>query len=225
MSTPPLQDPTLRLLEDARNYNDWQLDRARPYLRGRVVDYGGGIGTFSVRIAPLADELLVVEPDPSFAGVLRERLGEDARVLARDELEPGCADAIVCFNVLEHIPDHEAAMRRFHELLKPGGHLLLLVPGHRSLYGTIDRSVGHARRYGKDDVRLLFEKTGLVPVEVRRVNPVGALGWLLWSRLLRSETLPERSTRLYDRLVPLFRLLDRVELPVGLSVWAVARRE
>lgn len=225
MSTPPLQDPTLRLLEQADNYNEWLLARARPYLVGRVVDYGAGIGTFSARLLPVADELVVVEPDTGFAEVLRERLGDRALVLAGDDLERESVDAIVCFNVLEHIADHEATLRRFRELLRPGGHLLLLVPGHPSLYGGIDRSVAHERRYRKSDLRPLLERAGLATVELRRVNPVGALGWLVWSRVLGRETLPERSTRLYDRLVPVFRALDRVELPLGLSVWAVARRE
>jgi SAM-dependent methyltransferase len=226
MSTPPLQDPTLRLLEEAENYTFWLLARARPYLRGRVLDFGAGIGTFSAELASVADELVVLEPDPAFAARLRERLGATSGVtiVERDELEPGSVDAIVCFNVLEHIADHAATLARFHELLRPGGHLLLLVPGHPSLFGGIDRAVAHERRYRKDDVRELLAAAGLTPVDVRRVNPVGALGWLVWSRLLGREQLPQRSTRVYDRLVPVFRALDRVEFPLGLSVWAVGRR-
>lgn len=226
-SAPPLQDPTLRLLEQAENYNDWLLARARPYLGGRVLDYGAGIGTFSVRLAPLAEELVVVEPDPEFAAVLRGRLAAypNAGVRARDDLGPASVDTIVCFNVLEHIADHEATLARFSELLRPGGSLLLLVPGHPSLFGGVDRAVAHERRYRKSDVAQLLPAAGFGIVELRRVNPVGALGWFAWSRVLGREQLPERSTRLYDRLVPVFRALDAVELPVGLSVWAVGTRQ
>jgi SAM-dependent methyltransferase len=226
VSAPPLQDPTLRLLEQAENYNDWLLARARPYVHGRVLDFGAGIGTFSVALAPLAQELVVVEPDAAFAAALRERLAgvPHARVVATDALEPGSVDAIVCFNVLEHIPDDVAVMRRFAELLRPGGHALVLVPGHQALYGGIDRAVSHQRRYSKRQLGDRLRDAGFDLVELRRVNPVGAAGWLVWSRLLGRDVLPAGPTKVYDKLVPLLRMVDRVELPVGLSVWAVARR-
>jgi len=52
----------------------------------------------------------------------------------------------------------------------------------------------------------------------------GALGWLVTGRVLRRDEIPTGPLAAYDRLVPLFRLLDRIELPWGLSLWAVARR-
>ena len=226
MTAPPLQDPTLRLLERAENYNAWLLDRARPYLGRRVLDFGAGIGTFSEALADLTDELTIVEVDPEFAEHLRGRLARHpgAHVVEAADIQPQSLDAIVCFNVLEHIPDHAATLAQLRELLAPGGHLLLLVPGHDWLFGGIDRAVAHVRRYGRDELGDLLRETRFEIVELRRVNPIGALGWLVWSRLLGRKTLPRRSTLAYDRLVPAFRALDRVELPVGLSVWSVARR-
>ena len=39
-------------------------------------------------------------------------------------------DAILCLDVLEHVPDFRAALREFARVLKPGGALLLTVPWH-----------------------------------------------------------------------------------------------
>ena len=39
-------------------------------------------------------------------------------------------DAILCLDVLEHVPDFRAALREFARTLKPGGALLLTVPWH-----------------------------------------------------------------------------------------------
>jgi SAM-dependent methyltransferase len=39
-------------------------------------------------------------------------------------------DAILCLDVLEHVPDHRAALREFARVLAPGGALLLTVPWH-----------------------------------------------------------------------------------------------
>jgi hypothetical protein len=57
---------------------------------------------------------------------------------------------------------------------------------------------------------------------VRYVNPLGALGWFVSARVLRRTYVPTGPLRLYDRLVPTLRLLDRLRLPLGLSVWARA---
>jgi SAM-dependent methyltransferase len=126
--------------------------------------------------------------------------------------------------VLEHVPDHARALRRFRELVRPGGNLLLLVPAHPALYGAYDRSVGHERRYTRPGLRRLLRDGGYELDELRYVNPVGALGWLVRVRLRRTPEWPATSFRTFDRLVPFLRPLDRLRLPFGLSLWAVARR-
>lgn len=41
---------------------------------------------------------------------------------------PGLFDAITCLSVIEHIPDHQAAVRNMLNLLVPGGLLILTTP-------------------------------------------------------------------------------------------------
>jgi SAM-dependent methyltransferase len=215
----------------ATNYNAWLLDRARPYLGRRVLDAGAGTGTFTEAVASGRELVVAMEPEPSFARQLRERfegrpevvvLETDSDALVPDALP--ALDSVVCFNVLEHIRDDRAALARFRDVLVGGGHLLLLVPAHPALYGATDRLVEHERRYRKVDVDRLLTEAGFDVVDLGYVNPVGAVGWFVSSRLLRRELLPQGSLKLYDRLVPLLRRLDRLPLPFGLSVWAVARR-
>ncbi|HEX9415438.1 MAG TPA: class I SAM-dependent methyltransferase [Gaiellaceae bacterium] len=213
-------------MAEAPRYNRWLFDRCAPYLGRRVLDAGAGIGTFSELAAP-GREVVALEPDPELVSVLRSRFRgrRDVTVVAGTaEDVSGRFDSVVCLNVLEHISDDAGALAHFFDVLVPGGRLLLLVPAHPSLYGAIDRAVAHERRYDKRGLRELLERMGFVAETLRLVNPLGALGWLWSSRICKSEQVPEGPLRLYDRLVPLLRLLDRVELPVGLSIWAVARR-
>ena len=213
----------------APNYNAWLLERARPYIGPRVLDVGAGIGTFTVELAVLAEDVVALEPDPEEAGVLRARFADDDRVsvlqctaaeLPADEPQ---FDAAICFNVLEHVREDVDALRAIHTRLRPGGHLLLLVPAHPALYGETDRAVDHVRRYDGPTLRRSVDAAGFELVELRHVNPVGAVGWAVSSRLLRRSEVPAGPLALYDRLVPLFKALDRLRLPFGLSLWAVAR--
>ena len=213
----------------APNYNAWLLERARPYIGPRVLDVGAGIGTFTVELAGLAEDVVALEPDPEEAGVLRARFADDDRVsvlqctAAELPADEPPFDAAICFNVLEHVRGDVEALRVIHARLRPGGHLLLLVPAHPALYGETDRAVDHVRRYDGPTLRRSVDAAGFELVELRHVNPVGAVGWAVSSRLLRRREIPAGPLALYDRLVPLFKALDRLRLPFGLSLWAVAR--
>jgi SAM-dependent methyltransferase len=216
-------------MAEARRYAAWMLDRGAGYLGRHVIDVGAGLGMYTDMIARTGRHVVAVEPDPDFAGQLRERFQGFENVKVREgdinELElvtMGTVDSIVCFNVLEHIPDDAGTLVKLRTLLAPGGHLLLLVPAHPSLYSSLDALLGHERRYRKSDLDRLLRETSLNIEELRLVNPVGALGWLVAARLLRRRHIPQRSLRVYDNLVPLLRRLDGFELPLGLSVWAVA---
>jgi SAM-dependent methyltransferase len=223
------QGETLRRMEAAENYNRWLFERARPYLGRSVLDVGAGIGTFVALAAPGRERVVAAEPDPDFARLLEERfaahpnvevISSSADAVAPDER----VESIICFNVLEHIRDDSAALRRFFEVLAPGGCLLLLVPAHAFLFGAVDRAVGHERRYRKPALGALLSLCGFEVEDLRYVNPVGAVGWLVSSRVLRSEDIPTGPLRAYDRFVPLIAKLDALHLPFGLSLWAVARK-
>jgi SAM-dependent methyltransferase len=216
-------------MSSAHNYNAWLLERARPYLGPRVLDVGAGIGTFTAELARLADSVVALEPDPEEAQVLRTRFAHDARVSVLQQTaadlpaDEAPFDAAICFNVLEHVREDVEALRAVHARLRPGGHLLLLVPAHPALYGETDRAVDHVRRYDRPTLRRAVEGADFQLVELRHVNPVGAVGWAVSSRLLRRREIPAGPLALYDRLVPVLKALDRLRLPLGLSLWAVAR--
>lgn len=221
-------DVTLRRMAQAENYNRWLLERGAPYVGRRVLDLGAGLGTHTAWLADRAD-VVAVEADQEHVRALERRFADApaVRVVHADAERLDLAetfDTVVCFNVLEHVAADEEALRRVCDRLEPGGRLLLLVPAHPALYGATDRTVLHERRYGKEELRRKLVEAGFEVETLRHVNPVGAIGWLVSSRLLGHADVPARPLRLYDRLVPLLRTLDRLRLPFGLSLWALARR-
>jgi SAM-dependent methyltransferase len=221
-------DRALGEIDQARAYNDWLFDRARRQLGRRVLDVGAGVGTFTALASAEHANVVAVEPVPEFAGYLRDRFAGDERVEVVqgtvDEVDSEDFDSIICLNVLEHIEDDAATVRRFAQLLIPGGRLFLLVPAHPGLYGGYDRAAGHVRRYSREVVGSVLAGAGLEVETLRHVNPAGAVGWLLRVRLRSSPDWPSGSFAAFDRFVPLLRHLDSLHLPFGLSLWAVARR-
>lgn len=52
-------------------------------------------------------------------------------------------DLIICYNVIEHVPDVEAALSGFCEALKPNGMILIGAPNPRSLSGVVTKYSPH----------------------------------------------------------------------------------
>ncbi len=77
-------------------------------------------------------------------------------------------DVVTCFDVLEHVPDLDAALARLRALVAPGGVLAIAVPVYDSvlgwLFGLIDRDPTHVHRFRRDDWLDRLERAGFDPV-------------------------------------------------------------
>ena len=211
-----------------------------PYVGRRVLEVGAGVGNMT-RFLLRRERVIATDLDAKYLRILHHLFDSYTHVtIGRFDLGdrppatetdgavdlPGAEriDTVVCLNVLEHIEDDERALRTFHELLEPGGRLILLVPALQSLYGSLDRALDHFRRYERAE---LLDKLGRAGFEIEAswfFNLLGVFGWYLNSRLLKRTTFPPVQLTLYDLLVPLFRLESRWRLPFGMSLIAIARK-
>lgn len=220
---------TLEVLAKEDPLNDWIYARISPFLEGRVLEIGCGIGTFTRHLVKDHD---VVAVDPWEEAIRRATtaVGDRARFVVSElsDLQGKVESSfggIVCLNVLEHIEDDVGALKTMQEMLLPGGHVTLLVPAWKWLFGSLDTSFGHYRRYRRLEVDSLFRQTGLAPVDVRYFNLLGVPGWIIGGKILRIRQLRSDLLRTYRLLLPPFRWLeDRVRIPLGLSVMAIGRK-
>jgi SAM-dependent methyltransferase len=221
--------------DEAAAYFDWIAKLFGQALTGDVLDHGAGTGILSERLRSQAAQVLALEPEP----VLFEALC--ARFAAAPNVTPICGtietylegygagrlDAVVSSNVLEHLPDDVACLRLLREALRPGGALAVYVPARRELFGSLDRAVGHQRRYTRTLLRQRLEEAGFFVEWVRYGNLVGVVPWLVSGRLLHQDAITRAKLRLFDRWI--FPVASRLEaalrLPYGLNVAALARRQ
>ncbi len=225
----------LETMSLAVNYRDWIFDTFKPYLGSRIIEIGSGIGNFT---SLLLDRELVVAIDnhlPSL-DILKSAFAGNEQVIPLDmdiaspemlELRKYCPDSIICINVLEHVERDDQALSNAYELLDTGGNLLLLVPAFQFLFGSIDRVVGHHRRYNRKQLCSLLEGAGFSVVDLHYMNFIAPAGWFLNNRILKRQEESRSQVLFFDRyVVPWLRRVEGlVHPPFGLSLVAIARKQ
>ncbi len=224
---------TLERMDGATNYNQWIARRFKEHVGRRVLEIGAGIGTITRELEPGLELLIALEVERFYVERLRNKFRgkphvrpylSDVALADWESLRNERLDTIVLSNVLEHIPDDAAALRRFRQILPEGGRVLILVPALPALFGAIDEAVGHHRRYTRPQLQGLLEANGFSVEKLEWMNLVGIPGWFMNSRVMRRRSVPKLQLKLYDRLAPLFAQAEsHVKLPVGMSLFAVAR--
>ena len=227
----PVGALTLERLAQAPRFNAWMFERLRPWLGDAVLEIGAGIGNLS---AFLLDRTRVTLTDtsPEYLEALRRRFAGSPQVrvarLFLPEVDAAAFgdryDSVICLNVLEHVEDDARSLEAILRLLRPGGRLVLLVPALPWIYGTLDRALGHYRRYSRRDLAHRMERAGFAVVHSEYFNLAGIPGWWFTGRVLRRELIPQGSLRLFDALVPLFRLERFLPWHLGQSLIAIGVR-
>lgn len=221
----------LEVFAHARNWKRYLRARVAPFLRGDVLEVGAGIGTTTLAFRSGSEaSWTCVEPDPALAQTLPARWPAPAAVDVIGgtiESVPSARrfDCVLYIDVLEHIEDDAAEVRRAASRLKPGGALVVLAPAHQSLFSPFDAAVGHFRRYDKARLQALTPP-GLALVRLEYLDSTGWLLSLLNRLVLKSSAPTRRQVLTWDRyFIPVSRLLDpAIGRRAGKSVLAVWRR-
>lgn len=215
------------------NFARWLYGTVSGELGHRVVDAGAGLGTYTQLLLGDAREVVALEYDRAFARELQRRFAGNGAVSVHQsdlgdpaglpQFEPG--DSMLCLNVLEHVEDDLLALRNMRERVKPGGKLVILVPAYPWLFNSMDKAVGHFRRYRKDELESRLAAAGWELQRMFRFNAAGVPGWYVAGLMRR--THPGRGlSGLYDGLVPVFAMIEKHAIRGlwGLSLVAICRR-
>jgi glycosyltransferase involved in cell wall biosynthesis/ubiquinone/menaquinone biosynthesis C-methylase UbiE len=205
----------LARLSRAPRFTRWMADTIRPHVGHRVLEIGAGIGNLTVNLIP-RDVYWATDVNPVYLRDQRHlsRTRPYLRTAFTDVTKPESFpaeqqfDTVICLNVVEHVEDDVAALRNICSVLQEGGKAIVLVPQGPGLYGSLDKVLGHFRRYTREQLSAAAERAGFKVINVFGFNKSGVPAWWLNARLLNRKTFSLYQIKLLNLLVPLFRKLD-----------------
>ncbi len=134
-----------------------------------VLTFGDGLGYDSAALAAAGNSLHyfeVGERSVAFARDLFDAQAVTVEVIETLEQIPARSfDAVVCLDVLEHVPDAGGVVQLLADALKPGGRLIVHAP-FWYLSPAVGTHLRTNRRYSGDVARL-YEPAGLRPIDGR----------------------------------------------------------
>jgi SAM-dependent methyltransferase len=223
----------------AVNYHRWILEALQPFLGKHILEVGAGRGSLSeLLIESGTQSLTALEPSANMYPQLVHRLAAIGashvesrqctllQAFADQARPPRQPDSIVYVNVLEHIEADEAELRAAHDVLPSGGRVLIFAPAHQWLMGSLDRRIGHVRRYSMRELTAKCQKAGFRICRASHFDFFGIAPWWLKYRLLKSSRVETGTVRLYDRcIVPIARAIERkVHPPIGKNLIVVGEK-
>jgi 2-polyprenyl-3-methyl-5-hydroxy-6-metoxy-1,4-benzoquinol methylase len=205
-------------------YRRWQLALVRPWLGSRILEIGAGHGNFAALVLEqgACERYTALEPSPHFSRALQELAGRtpglEHRQAPLTELtgaDLGAFDTVLSIHVLEHIEDDLGFLTSALQAVRPGGHVITLVPALPALYATLDRQIGHFRRYTQQMAADLARRAGAELLLNRYDNLAGVLGWW-WACKIRG--LDYRTGPRKAALIRYFEVFSKFVLPVASRV-------
>ncbi|MFH1786500.1 MAG: class I SAM-dependent methyltransferase [archaeon] len=227
----------MTLVEKADRFSEWMYSEIKPYLHGNIIEIGSGIGIFSSKVIRdfRGSKIVVSDIDPHYVQHLTERFKSNKNVSAiRLDFSKSTdfkqvkhrADSVFALNVLEHVKDDVGALNNAYDLLAKGGTCIILVPAHKFLFNSLDKVMGHYRRYTKKELVQTVAKTKFKVKRVFYFNFFSIFGWYLNGNILRKTTILESGMGLLNLLVPFLRFFEKhlLRQMLGLSLIIVLEK-
>lgn len=210
-----------------------------PHPAARVLDAGCGTGgqMHDIHQRLLLSHLYGIDISGAGLAYTRQRglhrLG--AATTARLPFAANTFDLVYSLDVLQMSGLDLPAMVELSRVLKPGGALLINLPAFPALAGQHDLAVKIDRRYFKNEVTNGLRRAGLSPLKVYYWNTALFIPALIMRRLRKHNSHATPTSDLFH-LPPLINAAlsvwiaaeneaaKRLPLPVGTSVFAIARK-
>lgn len=208
-------EDNLDVLRLAKNYNSFLVQSICSSIDKKnmvVVDFGAGEGYIADWVEQNSGcKVVCIEP----AENLQKYYVNKICYKSLDNIPDNSIDFIYSLNVLEHIADDVAVVDLFYQKLKQGGKIFLYLPALNILYSSMDKKVGHFRRYSKKMLKFLFSDTKKWQInQLAYADFAGFFVTLLYKLIGNQQgKISPASLKFYDRFVfPVSRFFDKITM-------------
>jgi len=129
-----------------RLMRELEIRTFKPYMqRGRSLELGCEIGYMSELIAPLVDQLDIVDGSEEFISKTKDRKIQNANYycsLFEDYQPEHVYDSVFASHILEHLFDVSIVLKMIKKALNPQGFLFVAVPNARAVSRQLARHMG-----------------------------------------------------------------------------------
>jgi glycosyltransferase involved in cell wall biosynthesis/phospholipid N-methyltransferase len=224
----------LNNLTGTPQYLNWMGDVLRPHLGDTVLELGAGIGNLAARLMGRRLHYIAAEKDPLYLHALHNRFLRTPNVSVI-KLDPersedfehagGPFDTVLCVNVLEYAANPESVIGSANQVLKTGGSIVVLAPQGPALFGSLDKTLNHLRRFSKSDLSTMLQKNGFKIERFVNLNKISTPAWWLYGSVLHRSRISKLTLKIFDKTVWIWRRIDGLLPWRALSLVAVATKE
>ena len=149
----------LEHFDAASNFRKYQISLIKDYLTGSLLEVGAGKGGLATNYINLLDDITLIEPDKKLYNFLKKKFKKKRISIQNKSIQKVKKkyDVIIYFDVLEHIKKDFQEIEVASKKMNKDGCLIFSVPAFQYFFSDFDRSVGHFKRYNKNDF-LTFSK-------------------------------------------------------------------
>ena len=204
----------LEYFDSAYNFRKYQFQLIKRYLKDDLAEVGPGKGEFVNYYIGFLKSVMLIEPDKNLFKNLKKKHKNKKIKIVNSTISKVKKkfNLVMYFDVLEHIKDDLKEIKKAKKKCKKNGYLIFSVPAYQIFYNEFDKSVGHFKRYNKNDFKKLSAKTNLKIEKLIYYDSFGFLLLLLNKLFNFSNTNLKRKIGFWNFFIPLSRLIDFVTL-------------
>jgi len=196
--------------DSAINFRKYQISLIKEFINGKFLEVGAGKGGLIPFYKKITKDITIIEPEKKLFNILKKKYSKNKIKVKNQTIKDVKKkyDTIIYYDVLEHIENDLSETKEAIKRLTKNGYLIFSVPAYQSFYSDFDKSVGHFKRYNKQDFVKLEKKTGLKIKKLAYYDSVGFLFLVMNKLFCLKQTNLKNKIYLWNLLMPVSKLID-----------------
>ena len=196
--------------DSASNFRKYQISFITEFIKGKFLEVGAGKGGLIPFYINLIKDITIIEPEKKLFKILKKNYSIKKLKIKNQTIKniKKKYDTIIYYDVLEHMKNDLNEIKLANKKLNKNGYLIFSVPAYQIFYSSFDKSVGHFKRYNKQDFVKLGKKTGLKIEKLAYYDSMGFLFLVLNKLFSLKQTNLKNKIYFWNLLMPISKLID-----------------